>query len=1499
MTSAIEFIVIFTFCVFAVPVREVRASYGDKCTPQNATNCTQPQLECTAAGVCDCSPGYIKDSTGKNGDICRLPSFDEPCSTTVGCLPSVSCVNVSGSMRCQCYNSLDNYYDNSTGQCELKPGLDEKCNVSIGCVSYSQCVGTPPTCQCNAPDVFLLLEEVDSFCLLLSELAVTVSSVTITATEVNFAWEGTFPEFLVEYSIEWTPADGYLDDVKSLGGHVKGLNPGTRYNFTIVSRLIGDLADKRYYGPNVTVCTEAMYGGQCDVCGTCQDKTTSCIQAEDGQSRCLCGPAFFNSTPDGHCLPLPSFDEPCSTAVGCLQSMSCVNVSGSMRCQCSLEYYYDNSSGQCEQKPRLNEKCDVTIGCVSYSQCVGTPPTCQCNASDVFVDHVDSLCLLVSDLAVTVTSVTITATQVVFAWEGKAPESWVEYRIQWTPADGYLDDVYTLGGHVKGLHPGTRYNFTIVSRLIGDPADKQFYGPNVTVCTDALYGGQCDVCGTCQDKTTSCIQAEDGQARCLCGPAFFNSTPGGHCMPLPSFDEPCSTAVGRQQSMSCVNVSGSMRCQCSLENYYNSSGQCEPKPSLNERCNVTIGCVSYSQCLATPPDPPTCQCNASDVFIDDLNSMCVPVSALAVSLTSVTITATEVTFTWVGRSPESGMEYDIQWTPADGQIDKSYPMGGQVFGLRPGTRYNFTIVSKMEMEVPDFDKYYYGPNVTVCTEALYGGQCDVCGTCQDKNTSCIQAEDGQARCLCGPAFFNSTPGGHCLPLPSFDEPCSTAVGCQQSMNCVNVSGSMRCQCYNSMEYYYDNSSGQCEQKPSLYERCNVTIGCISYSQCVATPPDQPACQCNAPDVFIDDINSMCLPVSDLAVSLTSVTITATEVTFTWDGRSPESGIEYSIQWTPADGRVDDVYPLGGQVSGLHPGTRYNFTIVSRVDGELNDPDKHFYGPNVTVCTEALYGGQCDVCGTCQDKNSSCIQAEDGQARCLCDTAFFNSTQYGHCLPLQQLNMTNVSLIVTARTVTITWATQSPSTFLKYTMSWTPNDGALDSINSTSARVTGLTSGTLYDFIVTCVLPSDEYNPEKSLGSRGVAVETKPAFNESCNATIGCQDYQHCMNQSGKMACQCDSSVEYYDASKDQCLGKPNLNEPCDAAIGCEPYYQCTGTPPTCQCNSSTTYYNSFDYQCLQMKDLEVSISSITTTTTNVSFGWQLEDNELLTKYDIVWTPPGGQLSQIGMEGALVSGLEPETQYNFTIVAESSGNRFYGPNVTVCTDVLYAGDCSICHVCHDNATTCMLARDNKQRCLCGNTFYNTTPTGNCSSLEILQVSNITATFTETTATFSWAVNKQHPESTVFTIDWTPKGGRLDRITSTGCNISGLNPRTVYNFTVVSLLPSDRYYPERRARPSLFSRETLDGPPSSSNDHLQIAVGVGVGCTALILIAFISVACYRRRLSHTIPTRLQEYFEDGHTVDERSNKGEYSSVLSSDHAEARGTYVDQIDLDNLSV
>ncbi|BFZ10200.1 hypothetical protein BsWGS_13239 [Bradybaena similaris] len=236
----------FTPCMIALPVAcitfwsppiTVGADYGDLCTKNDTSNCTQPQETCLPSLTCGCSVGFIEDTTGPNGTVCRLPRYNESCTTTWGCQPNLQCLNTSTSWVCQCDQAVD-YYSSDANQCVDKPIYGESCNVTIGCEVWNQCSGVPPTCQCNSSTVYF--DSTMYQCMPMSDLKVNVLSTVISPTTITITWEEQDPDVGVFYRIHWLPSDGHLDYLGQDGGQLSGLHPATVYVLTVASVLPAD-----------------------------------------------------------------------------------------------------------------------------------------------------------------------------------------------------------------------------------------------------------------------------------------------------------------------------------------------------------------------------------------------------------------------------------------------------------------------------------------------------------------------------------------------------------------------------------------------------------------------------------------------------------------------------------------------------------------------------------------------------------------------------------------------------------------------------------------------------------------------------------------------------------------------------------------------------------------------------------------------------------------------------------------------------------------------------------------------------------------------------------------------------------------------------------------------------------------------------------------------------------------------------------------------------------
>ncbi|CAG5131281.1 unnamed protein product, partial [Candidula unifasciata] len=109
----------------------------------------------------------------------------------------------------------------------------------------------------------------------------------------------------VTYVVKSSPYKGHVvrDSVTVNGAQWTGLDPGTMYNFTVISTLP---ATNLYMAKNVsseviTIWTKSVHGMACstDTCAT----DLSCLQALDGRRLCLCSNTSFYFTSSKACLP--------------------------------------------------------------------------------------------------------------------------------------------------------------------------------------------------------------------------------------------------------------------------------------------------------------------------------------------------------------------------------------------------------------------------------------------------------------------------------------------------------------------------------------------------------------------------------------------------------------------------------------------------------------------------------------------------------------------------------------------------------------------------------------------------------------------------------------------------------------------------------------------------------------------------------------------------------------------------------------------------------------------------------------------------------------------------------------------------------------------------------------------------------------------------------------------------------------------------------------------
>ncbi|CAL1548400.1 unnamed protein product [Lymnaea stagnalis] len=165
-----------------------------------------------------------------------------------------------------------------------------------------------------------------------------------------------------------------------------------------------------------------------------------------------------------------------------------------------------------------------------------------------------------------------------------------------------------------------------------------------------------------------------------------------------------------------------------------------------------------------------------------------------------------------------------------------------------------------------------------------------------------------------------------------------AAVCNSSSTCVQHPVSLLASCVCPDNYYYNSSTQTCSEALGETSVCDTRVPRMCrrepHLECRPDTMGVTRCLCTSGSLYN---GTHCLPYSILRVVLTSSPqIQTREVALNWAIGTQAQPVTYNITWVATedggDGGEIVAGPSGVHVQGLTPGTEYNFTVVSIIQG---------------------------------------------------------------------------------------------------------------------------------------------------------------------------------------------------------------------------------------------------------------------------------------------------------------------------------------------------------------------------------------------------------------------------------------------------------------------------------------------------------------------------------------------------------------------------------------
>ncbi|XP_055887507.1 receptor-type tyrosine-protein phosphatase eta-like isoform X3 [Biomphalaria glabrata] len=844
-------------------------------------------------------------------------------------------------------------------------------------------------------------------------------------------------------------------------------------------------------------------------------------------------------------------DSSCTTAANCGSgtNLACVNNT----CSCESGFKEDNLT--CKKFP-YGDHCNQSTICEDKLICNGSPSKCLCNVTSEFFWQ--NGCQPLVKIAVPIQDISVsTSTSITLNWKLLQDYDGVTFFIQ--TDNGVNIPALSTGGSsgatISNLIPGSKYNFTILSV---PPVDNYTTYNNASVAydgiwTSAVYGNVC--------------KAENNLPECVAG--------------------------------------------------------------------LTCGVSSLSNNLNA-----LCLCNESQFW----SSGCIEIVKIAVLIQNILVstTTTSITLNWKLLQDYDGVTFFIQTDhgvniPA---LSTGGSSGATISNLIPGSKYNFTILS-----VPPVDNYTTYNNASVAydgiwTSAVYGNVCKaenilpecVAGlTCRVTSLS----NNLKALCLCNESQFWSS---GCIQIDGIKVSNITYKVTSSSI-VLNWKANAS---YTTVTFEIHDSSGPVNQSATinggsisslspgtkysftvvsippkdsyttysnaLVKSENIWTSAI-YGQICTENATQPCdtgltcrnnssgalkCLCNSSQYW----SASCQPLDGIKALFRNSSVTTDTVTLFWNVAATNvTGVGFEIR-TATSTVNSSATSTGGSVSGLTPGTKYNFFVVSIPPSDANF---HYSEVNATMqdfWTNAIYGQPCTA-----DERPKCdgsFLCNSSSNKCLCNT----SSQYwsNGCQDSKGIEALFQKSSVTTDTVTLFWNVVATNvTGVRFEIR-TATSTVNSSATSTGGSVSGLTPGTKYNFYVVSIPPSDANFHYSEVNATMQVVWTNAIYGQACTS---------------------------------------------DEKPKCDGSFLCNSSSNKCLCNTSSQYWSN---GCQDSKGIEALFQNSSVTTDTVTLFWNVVATNVTGVRFEIRTATSTVNSSATSTGGSVSGLTPGTMYNFFVVS---------------------------------------------------------------------------------------------------------------------------------------------------------------------------------------------------------------------------------------------------------
>uniref|UniRef100_A0A2C9KYW6 Fibronectin type-III domain-containing protein n=1 Tax=Biomphalaria glabrata TaxID=6526 RepID=A0A2C9KYW6_BIOGL len=346
-----------------------------------------------------------------------------------------------------------------------------------------------------------------------------------------------------------------------------------------------------------------------------------------------------------------------------------------------------------------------------------------------------------------------------------------------------------------------------------------------------------------------------------------------------------------------------------------------------------------------------------------------------------------------------------------------------------------------------------------------------------------------------------------------------------------------------------------------------------------------------------------ISVTEIAVSNISASVETNNITLNWNvTKQYSSNVTYTIKTD--FGKSESVTSNGGIISGLQSGSKYNFTVVSTPPKDTFVNYSDYSVPSEPFWTYAVYGNVCDS----EQSYPECVYGYDCRTPnntapklCLCNTSQFWSSG---CVDIKEIAVSNITASVETNNITLNWnVTKQYSSNVTYTIK--TDFGKSGSVTSNGGIISGLQSGSKYNFTVISTPPKDTF-----VNYTDYSVPSEPFWTYAVYGNI------------------CDSEQSYPECVSDYVCRTPNNT-----------------VPKLCLCNTSQFWSSG----CVDIKEIAVSNITASVEINKIILNWnvtkQYSSNVTYTiKTDF------GKSESVTSNGGIISGLQSGSKYNFTVIS---------------------------------------------------------------------------------------------------------------------------------------------------------------------------------------------------------------------------------------------------------